>query len=489
MRDLRPANAGRADPYRPRYHFAPRRGWMNDPVGLVFLDGEWHLFFQHNPQAPVWGNIAWGHAVSPDLVHWRELPVAIRPSARLGMAFSGSAVVDRADASGLGAGRACLVAVFTHAGGADGAQKQSLAASYDGGRSFVEHTGNPVLPNPGLADFRDPKVLWHEATRRFVMLLAAGDRAHVYTSPDLRAWSKRSEVGPFPGFGGTWECPELFPLALERREKWVFKLDRNLGLAKPGNEARYLVGTFDGERFAPETPPPGRRVDFGPDFYAAQSWSEAPGGRRIWIAWRDSWQYALATPTGGWRGSMCLPREVALVDDGEGPRLVQQPVAELRALREAPAIATRERVDLAPGVCALDGIDGDALEISVVVRPGSARCAGLAVRRGDGEETRIGYDRERAAVFVDRARSGDVAFAPGFAARFEAPLPLRAEGMRLQIFVDRSSVEVFADGGRAAQSANVYPRPDSVGVSAFAEGGRGELRDLEVYRLEDAFRA
>lgn len=476
-----------AERYRPRYHFSPERGWLNDPNGLVFLDGEWHLFYQHNPDDAMWGKPSWGHAVSADLVDWQHLPVALRPNAQLGAVFSGSAVTDREDSSGLGAGSSCLVAVFTHALGDDGQQKQSIAASGDRGRTFVEYPGNPVLPNPGLADFRDPKVLWHAPTARWVMVLAAGDRAHFYTSRDLKRWAKASELGPFAGFAGAWECPDLFPLPLAGVEKWVFKLDRNAGLGAQGSCGFAMVGSFDGVQFVPETPPPGRPLDFGPDFYAAQSFADAPGGRRVWLGWRESWQYALATPTDPWRGSMSVPRELGLVDDGAGPVLVQTPVRELRALRGACPIAALASLDVRPsGSDALAGVEGDALEISLVIEPRDAARAGLAVRRGAGEETRIGFDRERGVVFVDRTRSGDVSFAAGFGARFEAPVVLRDGAVPLTIFVDRASVEVFADSGRVVSSVNIYPRPTSLGLAPFAEGGPARLRDVEVHRLADA---
>ncbi|MCC7072244.1 MAG: glycoside hydrolase family 32 protein [Deltaproteobacteria bacterium] len=476
-----------AELYRPRYHFSPERGWLSDPNGLIYLDGEWHVFFQHNPDDTMWGNLSWGHAVSTDLVNWQHLPVALRPHEQLGFVFSGSAVADRANSSGLCSGPSCLVAVFTHAFGDDGRQKQSIAVSGDGGRSFVEHAGNPVLPNPDLADFRDPKVLWHAPTSRWVMALAAGDRAHIYTSTDLKSWTKVSELGPFAGLEGAWECPDLFPLQLNGVEKWVFKLDRNVGLGEADNHGFAMVGSFDGVQFVPETTPPGRRLDYGPDFYAAQLFNDAPNGRRVWLGWRDSWQYALGTPTDPWRGSMSVPRELALVDDGAGPQLIQTPVAELRALRGACPIASLASVDVPPsGSDVLAGVDGDALEISLVLEPMDASSAGLAVRRGEGEETRIGFDRERGVVFVDRSRSGDVLFASGFGARFEAPVSVREGGVPLTIFVDRASVEVFADGGRVVLSVNVYPLPSSVGLAPFAEGGPARLRDLEVHRLANA---
>jgi len=485
--DSRRSSARYAERHRPRYHFSPEAGWLSDPNGLVHFEGEWHLFYQHNPGATIWGDVCWGHAVSRDLVSWQHLPVALRPSPRLGLAFSGSAVVDRGAPSGLCAGSPCLVAIHTHAFGEDGTQKQSLAVSHDRGRTFVEPAGNPVLPNPGLADFRDPKVVWHAPSGRWVMALAAGDRAHFYASPDLQAWTKLSELGPIAGLAGAWECPDLFALGLGDAEKWVFKLDRNAGIGEPGSEGYAMVGRFDGERFFPETPPPGRRLDFGPDFYAAQSFSDAPDGRRIWIAWRDSWHYALCAPTDPWRGSMTIPRELSLVDDGDGPILVQRPVAELRALRGACPIASLASVDVpAGGSDALAGVAGDALEISVVVEPRDARRAGLAVRLGEGEQTRIGYDRERGAVYLDRTRSGDVSFSPGFGARYEAPLALRDGAMALSVFVDCSSVEVFADDGRAVLTANVYPRPGSTGLAPFAEGGRARLRGIEIHRLASA---
>lgn len=474
------------DTHRPHYHFAPARGWMNDPVGLVFFEEEYHLFYQHNPHSPYWGEMHWGHAVSGDLLRWEHLPIALSPNPKLGFVFSGSAVVDRQDTAGLGDGRPCLLAIFTHAFGDDGAQKQSLAWSVDRGRTWTEYPGNPVLPNPGIPDFRDPKVFWHAETGRWIMAVAGGDKASFYGSLDLKRWTHLSDFGPISGFPeGAWECPDLFRLPVEGRDetRWVLKVDVNPGLGLSG-AFRCFIGTFDGTRFSSEGPDGGLRPDWGNDFYAAQSFSDVDDGRRIWVAWRDSWLYALCTPTQRWRGALTIPRELSLVSTpGGGLTLAQLPVRELCGLRDGCLVRLEGDVSVADASSEVEGLSADSLDIVVELHPMSAREVGLCVLVGRDERTVVGYDAERGALFVDRTRSGDVSFHPAFAERCFAPVALDDGLLRLRILVDRSSVEVFAQEGRTVISSGVFPSPASRGLGLYAEGGAPRIRLLEVHRL------
>ncbi len=477
------------DPFRPRFHFTPRFGWMNDPAGLVHHDGEWHLFYQHNPAQAAWGDIHWGHAVSRDLIRWTHLPPALAPHPRLGQVFTGSVVVDRDHSSGPCGGTSRLAALFTHAMGADDEQAQSLALSTDRGRSWSLHPDNPVIPNPGISDFRDPRVLWHDATRRWVMVLAAHDRARLYHSTDLVRWDHAGDVGPISGLPpGVWECPDLFPLRVEGtgQRLWVFKLDLSRGQGHLG-ASRYLVGTFDGARFSAQGSAAGRPLDGGLDFFAAQSFSNAPAGERIWIGWLNNWQYAPVTPTGTWRGAMSIPRRLSLVRSGSDVLLAQQPVDQLARLRRPLPLCLSDGVELADGATHRPlpgGVQTDSLELELELEPRGATVQ-LRLLQTGRQYTTVGYDSLAGELFLDRTRAGDASFHRGFAVRRVMRHPLPPDGrLRLRLFVDRSTVEVFADDGRSVISALVFPQGVGGGVQLVSSGGRATVRRLAAWSLD-----
>jgi fructan beta-fructosidase len=489
---IRPPAPLYAERYRPAYHFTPERNWLNDPNGLLYADGVYHLFYQYNPRGDTWGHMSWGHATSPDLLHWRHLPVAIPESGV--MIFSGSAVNDRANTSGLGAGGAGpLVAIYTGHDGARGRQDQRIASSTDGGLTWADYPGNPVIVL-GLADHRDPKVFWHERTRQWVMVvsLAAERRVQFYGSSDLIHWTHRSDFGPAgaPGFPN-WECPDLFELPIEGEagSRWVLQVDGGGGGPSGGMAGQYFVGAFDGERFTSDNPPETTLwVDHGRDFYATQSYNDAPDGRRIWIAWMNGSPYTGVIPTSPWRGAMSLPREVSLVRTWEGVRLRQRPVREVESLRGEPIVL--RGVTVPPGVTPLGdrGIAGDALEIIAVFRLGAAKRFGLRVRESAGgnpaEYTTVGYDARLREMFVDRRRSGNTGFSDQFPGHHAAPLYFGDDDLiTLRVFVDRSSVELFGNGGLATITDQIFPHAGSTGVSLFAEQGGAHLESLTVYPL------
>lgn len=479
---------------RPAYHFTAPANWMNDPNGLVQVAGEYHLFYQYNPTRPAWGFIHWGHAVSPDLVHWTDLPVALAPDPVLGMPFSGSAVIDHERTSGLCAATTaeCVIAVFTHHGDA---QVQSLAASDDHARTFRLNRSNPVLPNPGLIDFRDPKVFFHTPTRRWIMVLAAGNRIMLYGSINLTSWTHLSTIGPNDSLrGDLLECPDLFELPVSNEpgvSRWVLKIDNNPGGRYGGSGSRYLVGDFDGVNFTPLTPA-SQWSDFGADFYAAQSFSNMPavGDRHVWLAWMNNWAYANSLPTGSWRGAMTLPREVGLVrTDTGGYILTQRPAVELQALRQGGPLVDLTDQTITIPCTLLDDVVGDALEIRLTIEPGTAREVGLLIRRGPGQETRVGYDAVRGTMFVDRSSSGYSALRDTLPARHDAPLALDGSGLiTLTLYLDRSSVEVFSGDGRAAITDVILAAPGSRGTQLYAEGGTAQLRRLQAWSLRRVLR-
>jgi fructan beta-fructosidase len=478
----------RPDRYRPLYHFTPPQDFMNDPNGLVFFRGEYHLFYQHNPEGPRWGHMSWGHAVSPDLVHWRHLPVAIHESGGT-MIFSGSAVVDGGNTTGFGRdGEPPLVAIYT--GHGHGRQTQNLAYSLDRGRTWTKYAGNPVL-DIGSAEFRDPMVFRHGPTGRWVMVvvLAAEKKVRFYGSADLKSWERLSDFGPAGATGGVWECPNLFPLPVEGRPgttRWVLKVDVNPGSVSGGSGGQYFVGTFDGKAFTNESGDWPLWIDYGKDFYAAQSWSDMPesDGRRVWLGWMANWQYANRLPTRPWRGAMTVPRTLTLCETPAGLRLAQAPVRELKALRGRHTRLADRVVSGKGGAPADEKISGAALEVVAEFEPGTASEFGLKVRRGEDEETLVGYDVRARALFVDRTRSGESDFNEEFSGRHAGPLAPEGGRVKMHLFVDTSSVEVFGNHGRTVITDLIFPDPASRGLGFYAKGGTAKLVALGAWELE-----
>jgi fructan beta-fructosidase len=501
--------------YRPQYHFTPPTNWMNDPNGLVFFDGEYHLFYQYNPFGITWGHMSWGHAVSRDLVRWQHLPVAI-PEADSVMAFSGSAVVDWRNTSGFGSGgEPPLVAIYAGHRTDRKNQAQYLAYSTDRGRTWTKYVGNPVL-DIGAADFRDPKVFWYAPQQKWVMVVALSPehRISLYSSPDLKRWTHMSDFGPARAVGGVWECPDLFELPVDgdpANTRWVLIVNLNPGGIAGGSGGQYFVGRFDGTRFAAEDGGRGGALvehapnattkvpdasadtalwmDHGKDLYAAVTYSDVPraDGRRILVGWMNNWQYGGDIPTAPWRSAMSVPRTLALRTTPRGIRLVQQPVAELRQLRGTPRrLGARPIADgtvsLAP-----NGIAGKAMEIVAELEAGTASEFGLKVRTGQSEETVIGVDPKRGLLFVDRTHSGAVDFHKDFPGRQTAPLPIETGRVRLRVLVDWSSVEVFDGSGRTVITDQIFPSPESDGVALYARGGTARLVSLEAWPLASAW--
>jgi fructan beta-fructosidase len=488
--------------YRPQHHFTPAVNWMNDPNGLVHFDGEYHLFYQYNPFGDRWGHMSWGHAVSPDLVHWRHLPVAI-PEADSVMAFSGSAVVDWKNTSGFGVGgQPPLVAIYTGHRTDRPSQSQYIAYSTDRGRSWSRYAGNPVLDR-GTAEFRDPKVFWYEPEQKWVMVVAlpTEHRISLYSSPDLKVWTHMSDFGPAAAVGGVWECPDLFELPIDGNPndtRWVLIVSLNPGGIAGGSGTQYFIGDFDGTRFTSEFPRVGTApvpedsalwADYGADYYAAVSYSDVPAedGRRIWLGWMNNWMYGNDIPTSPWRSAQSLPRALSLTRTPEGLRLVQEPVAELRALRgERRALGSRP-IPAGTTSLAAEGISGRALEIVAELEVGTASEVGLKVRTGENEETVIGIDPRAGTLFVDRTRSGEASFHDQFASRQTAPLRVADGRVRLHVFVDWSSVEVFAADGRRVITDQIFPASESDGVALYATGGSARLVSLEAWPLKSSW--
>ena len=646
--------------WRPQFHFTPATNWMNDPNGMVFYDGEYHLFYQYNPFGNKWGHMSWGHAVSKDLVRWEHLPIALSEENDV-MIFSGSAVVDWKNTSGFGQdGKPPMVAIYTGHLTRKPLQNQHLAYSNDKGRTWTKFAGNPVL-DIGAQDFRDPKVMWHEATKIWVMTVAwpVERKVRFYSSPDLKTWTHLSDFGPAGSTAGIWECPDLFPLRVEGKggkEKWVLIVNVGSGAPAGGSGCQYFVGDFDGKQFTldasfpkpqpefvPEgkiladfesddyagwrttgnafgnAPAPGKSegqqavdgfrgrglvnsflagdksegtltspefaithdhlsfligggnhagktclnllvdgrvvrtatgdaaerltwkswnvrdvrgqkatleivdrhtngwghinvdhilladsparpasqpalwADFGPDFYAAVSWSDIPkrDGRRISLGWMSNWQYANDVPTSPWRSAMSIPRQLSLRETPAGLRLGQQPVREMEKLRGQSHRLGKSTLIEASAWLARKNFGSDLLEVSVEFEavPPSGEF-GLRLVTGTNETTVLRWNAQHQGLIVDRTRSGRGEFHPRFNGAHEAPMRLTDGRLRLHLFLDTSSLEVFAADGEAVLTDLILPAFGGRKLELFSSSSPASpsVRSLQIWELRSAWR-
>jgi len=481
--------------YRPQYHFSPKVNWTNDPCGLVFFGGEYHLFFQFNPLGDLWGHMSWGHAVSPDMLHWRELPVAI-PEGPDAMIFTGSSVVDDHNTSGLcKPGPSCIVSIYTgntpKSDSRAQRQTQQIAVSQDG-RTWAKYENNPVL-DIGMADFRDPKVFWHEPSKQWVMIvvLAREKKASLYGSANLKQWKHLSDFGPEGATGGVWECPDLYQLPVEGsgKSRWVLKIGLNPGHVAGGSGEQYFVGDFDGTQFHNASPPGEIKwLDYGRDCYCALTWNGETRDRHM-IAWMNNWQYARSIPTAPWRGAMTLPRTLTLRDSGSGIRLLQAPAPAIRSLRgEKFTFSGSKPADLNRKIGAWQDL-GTTYELEASISLGAAKKVTWRVLEGSGQYTLIGYDAVVHQLFVDRTHSGATDFNKDFPSRTVAPLNVANGELRLHVFVDRSSVEVFAADGEVAMTNLIFPNAESKGISVQFEGGDPKQLQIQLWNLHSTWKA
>lgn len=480
--------------HRPQFHFSPDSMWMNDPNGMVYYEGEYHLFFQHYPDSTVWGPMHWGHAVSTDLVHWQQLPIALYPDS-LGYIFSGSAVVDWKNSSGFGTDQnPPLVAIFTYHNdvmrekGALNFQTQAIAYSNDKGRTWIKYEGNPVIDNPGIKDFRDPKVIWHEASQKWVMVFAVLDHVKIYNSENLKEWQLVSEFGRYHGsHGGVWECPDLFPLEVENtgETKWVMIVSLGDGAPNGGSGTQYFIGDFDGKRFVNSLPPDEVLwLDYGRDNYAGVTWSDIPedDGRRIFIGWMSNWKYAGVVPTEPWRSAMTIPRTLSLVQLPIGIRLITQPVEELRELRnrsfEIKEKAIKGDLDVhLPFDISRSEVLLEFADLSM------ARDFGIMLSNRLGQQLRVGYDPAGDRFYIDRSSGGAVDFSDTFADKQYAPRLSKQYGIKLHLLFDVSSVELFTDDGQVAMTAIYFPDQAFNQVKLYANDGSVGLNSARFFQL------
>ena len=413
--------------YRPVYHHTPLWGWMNDPNGLFYKDGVWNLYFQYNPYGSTWENMTWGHATSRDLVHWQYEGTPVEPDA-LGTIFSGSAVVDSANTAGFG--KNAIVAMYTSAAES---QTQSLAYSTDGGKTFTKYSDNPTL-TAKEPDFRDPKMIWNEATNEWNLVMATGQKMNFYSSKDLKNWKYESSFGE--GYGchkGVWECPDLIQMA---NGKWVLFCNINPGGPFGGSATQYFVGQWDGHQFTCESKPEVTKwMDYGKDHYATVTFSNAPDGRHVALPWMSNWQYAAVVPTKQYRSGNGIPRDLGIFTDGNEDYLSVKPSPEIMKAFSKKAQSL-----------------GDACMVEV---SGLRRNATIELSNGKGERVVMRYDAAENSFSVDRMKSGQTDFSDVFASVTTAPT--HGKVSRVLIFIDKSSVEVFDADGKFALTNLVFP--------------------------------
>jgi fructan beta-fructosidase len=476
--------SGYDQPFRPQVHFSPRQHWTNDPNGLVYFHGEYHLFFQYNPFGDEWGHMSWGHAVSTDLLHWRELPVAIPEQDGI-MIFTGSVVVDRENTSGFCAPKTeCLVAIYT--GNSDkvhgNLQTQNIAYSRDSGGTWTRYTGNPVL-DLHMADFRDPSVSWDETERHWVMAVSLPKEHTVrfYSSLNLKEWTQLSDFGPAGDVAGDWECPDLLRIPTangQGKGMWALKVGLNPGAPQGGSGEQYFLGSFDGKRFTVSNAPGAHGwTNYGMDDYCAISFNGLPKREKpVLIGWMSNWQYAAKLPTSPWRGQMSLPRRLSLLQDTAGLALEQEPV--IAPLREVgKPIAVTAGSDLQHEMIATEVAP---FELDLQFGTPGESVFGVRLYTDDQHWTEIGFDHEMQQFYIDRTKSGAAA-GPGFLTRTVAPL-VAGRPDDLKLVVDRSSVEAYAQSGTIAMSDLIFPPSENNRVEVFSAGKQPGVKG-EIWKL------
>ena len=507
------------DYYRPSYHFTPLYGWMNDPNGMVYKDGEYHLYFQYNPYGSKWGNMHWGHAVSKDLIHWQHLDPAIARDP-VGHIFSGSSVIDKKNTAGYG--KDAIIAIYTN-NSANHDEVQCMAYSTDNGRTFTKYEGNPVLtPFDGLKDFRDPKVFWYEKGKCWYMIVSADKEMRLYKSKNLKKWDYVSAFGE--GMGQQpcqYECPDFFQLPVngdKKNMKWVMIMNINPGCMFGGSATEYFVGDFDGKTFTCQDSQESKWLDYGKDHYATVTFSNT-GDRVLAMTWMSNWQYANLTPFKQNRGANGLPRELKLYEKNGKYYVQEGPAPEVLALRKVSHDLGDETVDGSKDIKGAAANMEGAFEIEADVTPNENGIAGIEISNNKRERTMIYFDMKKGRIVTDRTESGltdfgkksvphdielawdkqreaqaklparevnSINYKNDFALATWAPLNLCEDGKKtyhVDIFVDKSSVELFVDGGRIAMTNLVFPVAPYENVKFYTKGGKAEFQNVKVHKL------
>jgi len=471
--------------WRPVYHFTPEKNWTNDPNGLIFLDGKYHLYNQQNPYGIGWGHMSWGHATSTDLVHWEHLPLAIPETIDKDTTwrFSGSAVWDKNNSSGLCNPGGCLVAVYTADQPNLKKESQFIAYSNDRGRTFSNYANNPVI-DLQKRDFRDPNVTWSTQLNKWLMVVALPREYKVrfYASSNLRNWELLSEFGPGGYAGAPWECPFLVPLTVEGKgnEKWVLVV--SAGGAERGTYMQYFTGGFDGRTFTNDNPADTvLTVDYGDCLYAAIPWNGTPGKAKTYIGWLTPGPQA----TYPWTGQMSIARDLSLRETPQGLRLVQTPAALIRKNLDnlAHHRVTEGKNIAVQAAQKWKAMPGNAYWIEADITVEAGADAGFLLAAKDSiTGTRIGYDAAHHQLFVDRSHAGGGKIKTGREVQTISMEPA-GKTLHLEILVDRSSLEVFADHGLYALSTQIFPDEDGNSIYLFSNGGDASIQSIKIWDL------
>jgi fructan beta-fructosidase len=486
--------------YRPNFHFTPKTNWMNDPNGMFFYNGYYHLYFQYHPDSNVWGPMHWGHALSTDMITWTEQPIAIYPD-KLGTIFSGSAVVDISNSSGLGevSNAIPIVAMYTnHLDNGDGKaiQTQSIAYSNDEGRTFTKYENNPVIDNPNIKDFRDPKVTWDEDRNKWVMSLAAGDKIMFYESKDLKKWNLLSSFGKYFGaHGGVWECPDFFKLPVLGTEesKWVLFVSIGSGGPNGGSATQYFIGDFDGTNFVLDKEFEKNLnknhtywLDFGRDNYASVTWSNArtKDGSKLMIGWMSNWDYAQEVPTEAWRSAMTIARKIQLQKDENGYRLISNPVRELKNYRGKKFKKENFSIKGVTKIISSNEIDLASIEIQFNISNIKESGFTFILNNKIGDELLFGYDNSKNSFFVNRKKSGNVAFSEKFASKISSAIRTSSnKNLSGTILIDKTSIELFFDDGETVLTEIFFPNEPYKKLSIDTKNQELTLDNIEVNHL------
>ena len=479
--------------HRPQLHFTPKANWMNDPNGMYYYKGKYHLFYQYYPDSTVWGPMHWGHAESKDMLHWEHLPIGLYPDS-IGSIFSGGAVVDNDNTSKLGTKEnPPIVATFTHhdfigeKAKTNDFQKQSIAYSLDGGYKWTKYKGNPVIPNSEkIKDFRDPKVIWHKPSQKWVLVLAAYDRVKFYSSSNLIDWEFLSDFG-IEGDKRLWECPDLFPMKVEGTNdyKWVLIVSIQKNAPNDGTATSYFVGEFDGRVFKSETVNQ-KWLDWGTDNYAFVTWNNIPkeDDRILGVGWMSNWQYAQVVPTEKWRSAMTLPRELSLVKSRSNYFLHSVPVRELQTLRGVST--SLGQIDITEEKI-LEGsfsASQTELEFTVDLKKTTSNSFGIKLQNDLGENVFIKFDKMDGKMVVDRTNSRKDKFSDAFFKNIHtAPIDFEKEKMNIHLILDAASIEIFINNGELSFTSIFFPSEKFNTISLFANNGTFNIVNAEIYPL------
>lgn len=470
--------------YRPVYHHTPMYGWMNDPNGMFYKDGVYHLYFQYNPYGSMWANMTWGHSTSTDLAHWTYEGTAIVPDA-WGAIFSGSCVVDKDNTAGFGKGT--VVAFYTSAKSTPwgDVQSQSMAYSLDNGKTFIKYEHNPILTSTER-DFRDPKVFWYAPGKHWVMMLAVGQEMQIYSSINLKEWKKESSFGAMQGaHGGVWECPDLVELPVEgtNEKKWVLICNLNPGGPFGGSAAQYFVGTFNGKKFVNESPTQIKWLDWGKDNYATVTWNNAPNGRCIALGWMSNWQYQAVLPTLQYRGANTIARDLTLYKVGNEYYLKSTPSPEIEKARIKSVSMAPFKVSDKYEVANLLEDNKGAYELEFVIKNSGASKIAFSLHNTKGEKLLMYYDIMRKQFVMDRSESGKVDFNVNFPAMTVAPVE-NTTNICLRLFVDRSSIEAFGENGEFVMTNRIFPSEPYNKITFETVRGNYFVKSLNIYKLK-----